>query len=114
LLSNKYINHKNSSPLAGEDKGEGEEINAIIVALLTISFITINATDAFAYIDPNTGGYVFQLLFPIISVIGFAYLFLKRQIKLLFARIISFIKSVIEKIFVALGISRGNINKGSD
>ena len=85
-----------------------------MVLLLAVSFVVADAADAFAYVDPNTGGYVFQLLFPIISIIAFAYLFLKRQVKLLFARIISFFKYILEKIYSVLGISRGNINKGSD
>jgi uncharacterized RDD family membrane protein YckC len=34
---------------------------------------------AHAYIDPNTGGYAFQLLFPIISAIVGIYLFFKNQ-----------------------------------
>jgi hypothetical protein len=47
---------------------------------LIVVFI-INPSYAFAYIDPNTGGFMFQLLFPIVSAIGLAYLFFKNQIK---------------------------------
>jgi hypothetical protein len=114
LLSKKYLNHKKPSHLVVKDKTEGEKNKAIIASILTIFFVIFNVTDVFAYIDPNTGGYVFQLMFPILSAIAFAYLFLKRQIKLLFARIVSFIKSISEKVLVVLGLSRSNISKGSD
>jgi hypothetical protein len=33
-----------------------------------------------AYVDPNTGGYIFQILFPIVSAIVAAFLFFKSQI----------------------------------
>ena len=85
-----------------------------MLVLLVISFAISNASEAFAYVDPNTGGYVFQLVFPIISIIGFAYLFFKRQIKLLFAGISSLSKGIIKKTFSVLGIARNNIQKGSD
>lgn len=42
---------------------------------------------SFAYVDPNTGGYVFQVLFPIISALGAAYLFFKNHIKKMFNNI---------------------------
>ena len=41
-----------------------------------------------AYIDPNTGGYVFQLLFPIVSGIAAAYIFFKRQVIYLKKRVV--------------------------
>ena len=41
-----------------------------------------------AYIDPNTGGYVFQLLFPIVSGIAAVYIFFKRQVIYLVKRIV--------------------------
>ncbi len=85
-----------------------------MAGLTAISFVIAGATDAPAYIDPNTGGYVFQLLFPIISIIAFAYLFLKRQVKLLFGKIGFIFKKVFEKVFSTLGMSRSDISKGSD
>lgn len=41
---------------------------------------TVGPDAACAYIDPNTGGYIFQLLFPIISAVAGLYLFFKKQI----------------------------------
>lgn len=42
---------------------------------------------SFAYIDPNTGGYVFQMLLPIVSAIAAAFLFFKRQVFAFFSKI---------------------------
>jgi len=33
-----------------------------------------------AYIDPNTGGYAFQILFPLISAVVGIFLFFKNQV----------------------------------
>jgi len=40
-----------------------------------------------AYIDPNAGGMLFQIFFPIIIFIGGVWLFLKRKIYALFKKI---------------------------
>lgn len=72
------------------------------------------AGDALAYVDPNTGGYIFQLFFPVISVIAFVYLFLKRQVKLFFSKIFSFFKSLIDKVSASRKDSQADINKGSE
>ena len=42
---------------------------------------------AFAYIDPNTGGMIFQILAPILAMITSAWLFLKDRIKAAFYRL---------------------------
>jgi hypothetical protein len=114
LLSNQYVKARNDSSTPAGYKSDGKEIKRVMLVLLVIYFAISNASEAFAYVDPNTGGYVFQLVFPIISIIGFAYLFFKRQIKLLFAGISSFSKGIIKKTFSVLGIARNNIQKGSD
>lgn len=44
-----------------------------------IVLLMLLPTAAFAYIDPNTGGYVFQMLFPVFSVIAAVFLFFKNQ-----------------------------------
>ena len=45
------------------------------------------AGQADAYVDPNTGGYIFQILFPIVSAIVAAFLFFKSQIVNLWKKI---------------------------
>jgi len=47
---------------------------------------------AHAYSDPNLGGLIYQLLFPIITVVSIAYLTLKKKINNFIVRIIGFIK----------------------
>lgn len=42
---------------------------------------------AFAYIDPNTGGYVFQVLFPLVSVVLAGYVFCRDKTKKIIASI---------------------------
>lgn len=87
----------------------------IAVALVfATSLVMTGAMDAFAYIDPNTGGYIFQLFFPIISVIAFVYLFLKRQVKMFFLKIINFFKTLIDKVSASRKVSRDDIHKGSE
>jgi hypothetical protein len=45
------------------------------------------ASDASAYIDPSTGGYIFQILFPVISAIAGALMFFNKRLKSLFSYI---------------------------
>jgi hypothetical protein len=45
----------------------------------------IMPSTCFAYVDPSTGGYIFQMLFPIISVITAICIFFRNGIKRLFS-----------------------------
>jgi hypothetical protein len=45
------------------------------------------STPAMAYIDPNAGGWLFQLLFPLIVAIGAAWAGLRARISVWWARI---------------------------
>jgi len=40
-----------------------------------------------AYLDPNAGGWLFQLLFPVVVAIGGAWIILRRRIKGLWTRL---------------------------
>jgi hypothetical protein len=53
---------------------------AIWILFLSIIF----PSTCFAYVDPSTGGYIFQLLFPIISAITAVCIFFRNSIKRLF------------------------------
>lgn len=55
-----------------------------LTLMLTVQSVEPNA--AHAYIDPNTGGYLFQILFPVISMIAAIYLFFKNQVISLFTK----------------------------
>lgn len=61
-----------------------------VIPMFSLYFLTVcfYAEDAFAYIDPNTGGYIFQLLFPILSAIVGILLFFKNSVKNIFAAIV--------------------------
>lgn len=40
----------------------------------------------FAYIDPNAGGWLFQLLFPVFTAIGGAWIVFRKRVKALLER----------------------------
>jgi hypothetical protein len=46
-----------------------------------VSWVMLLPMEAYAYIDPNTGGWLFQLLFPVLVAIGIAWNFLKAKIR---------------------------------
>jgi hypothetical protein len=62
-----------------------------ILLFLSLYFLS-DISPAHAYIDPNTGGYVFQLLFPLFAGIAAGYVFFKKQIKRLLSMLLSFFK----------------------
>ena len=43
--------------------------------------------DCYAYIDPNVGGWLFQLLFPVVVAVGAAWGFFRRYLGALWQRI---------------------------
>ena len=57
--------------------------------ILLLASIAVFPRDAFAYIDPNTGGYVFQVLFPVISVIIAWYVFFRDKLRKVVGSIVS-------------------------
>lgn len=67
-----------------------------LICLIILSLLLFT-NDALAYVDPNTGGYIFQLLYPVFIAVGICYLFLKRQIKQLFLSFIHFIRKAFGK-----------------
>jgi hypothetical protein len=60
----------------------------ILYICIALCFIA-DAKPALAYIDPNTGGYVFQFLFPVFAAVLAGYIFCKNYIKRLISRIAS-------------------------
>ena len=60
-----------------------------IRSVFVVLFVTLwYPVEGYAYVDPNTGGYIFQLLFPILSILAAIYLFFKNQVKRIFASLI--------------------------
>lgn len=58
-------------------------VKLLCVAMLTLC---VFPTPAMAYIDPNAGGMLFQLLAPVFAALIGAWLFLRRWIADLFRR----------------------------
>jgi uncharacterized RDD family membrane protein YckC len=51
------------------------------VVVLVLSLLLLIPAPAAAYIDPNTGNLIYQILFPIITVLVTGFLFLKNAIR---------------------------------
>lgn len=50
------------------------------LALLTIAALALTQGSAYAYIDPNAGGLLYQLLFPVLIAIAGAWAALRHRI----------------------------------
>lgn len=71
-------------PMGRISAAEGKHMNRYLPNLLLLTFvlsILLLPLDSYAYIDPNTGGWLFQLLFPVLVAIGIAWNFLKTKIR---------------------------------
>lgn len=71
----------------------------ILIAFTLAALILILApvTPAFAYMDPNTGNLIFQILLPVITVITTACIFFKNKVRRLYCLIKESLKSVGKK-----------------
>lgn len=65
-------------------------IHSIAVALgLAVVF---SATNAWAYLDPGTGGYVYSMVAPLLAMAGAAVAFLFRPVRAMFGKLLSIFK----------------------
>jgi hypothetical protein len=55
------------------------------------------SSDALAYLDPNTGGLLFQLLAPLFIAIAAGWAFLRRGASDLMRRFVAYLKSLIKR-----------------
>ena len=55
---------------------------------LLVLFALATPLDCYAYIDPNAGGWLFQLLFPVLVAIGAGWVFLRQKIGKLWDRLV--------------------------
>jgi hypothetical protein len=58
---------------------QARRVNFVILVAGLLAPCFLAPETAYAYIDPNTGGYAFQLLFPLLSAVGGVFLFFRRQ-----------------------------------
>jgi hypothetical protein len=58
--------------------------------LVLMIYLSLFASPAFAYFDPNTGGYIFQLLAPLLAMAMSAWMFFAKQVKVIWYSIRSF------------------------
>lgn len=63
-------------------------------ALPTLACLLALPTPALAYIDPNTGGLIFQLLAPLIAMIASAWLLARDFIRTQFTRLWRWVRGV--------------------
>lgn len=66
----------------------------IVFAALALNLLLAPTTPAFAYMDPNTGNLIFQILLPVITGITTACLFFKSKIRRLYCLIRESFKSL--------------------
>ncbi len=68
----------------GVSAGQGVSLRTVILLALAMFFA---ADPAFAYIDPNAGGLLYQVLAPVLIAAAAVYGFLKKRISILFGRL---------------------------
>ena len=74
--------------------------NSILKSVvLAVVVSMVGAQPALAYLDPNTGGLVFQLLAVIFAFFTAILLFFSAQIRMAFARVKRFLRDVRRKLF---------------
>lgn len=61
---------------------QGVSTNARAPQALALALGLLAASPAFAYIDPNAGGWLYQLLFPLIVMIGAVWAGLRTRISM--------------------------------
>jgi len=55
--------------------------NSFLLSVLALEMVFCLPAPAGAYTDPNLGSLIYQILFPIITVISIGYLFCRNYIK---------------------------------
>jgi hypothetical protein len=69
-------------------------VKSVILALIAS---LVGVTSAFAaYVDPNTGGMLFQLLAVLFTVFSGILLFFSARIRMAFARVVRFVRGLFE------------------
>jgi hypothetical protein len=61
-------------------KVSSQLVTSLLKPVFILVTLAIYPTTCYAYIDPNIGGWLFQLLFPVFVAIGGAWLVLKSRL----------------------------------
>jgi hypothetical protein len=69
------------------------------LALALVTLVLAGTGTANAYIDPNSGGLLFQVLTPIMAVIGATFAFAGRQISQAFRFVTSACRNLFDRLF---------------
>jgi hypothetical protein len=60
-------------------------------ALIAVLLIALLPTPAWAYIDPNAGGVLYQIFTPMVASIAVVWIVAKEKVSLLFGRLMSWL-----------------------
>lgn len=75
-------------------KATGFRVSAGALVALSALFLPV---DCYAYIDPNAGGWLFQMLFPVFIAIGGIWTAFRQRISMLFSRLLGMAKKYFRK-----------------
>lgn len=70
-------------------KADINKVFAPSLFIMMFIIVVLFPSLSIAYVDPNTGGYVFQILFPVLSAIAGMFLFFRNYIKQIVRRLLS-------------------------
>lgn len=75
--------------------------SSMLAGALALALIlnTVSALPALAYVDPNTGGMLFQLLAVLFATLSATLLFFSARLRMTFARIRRFLRSIWNRLF---------------
>jgi hypothetical protein len=69
-----------------------KKLSRVVLAVLILALTTVRSASAGPYIDPNTGGMLFQMLAVAFGIVSGLVLLFYSQIKMLLARFARFIR----------------------
>ncbi len=84
-------------------RGQGFTMRVSGLGLLSTSFLFVSCLPALAYIDPNGGGLIFQLLTPFFALCATAFVVLRQRLAALRDAILRKLRVIPEKQSLELG-----------
>ena len=68
-------------------------MTVVIIQAAAIFLVLVSASEALAYIDPGTGGYVYSMLAPMLALAGAGLAFVFRPVRRVFGAMFSIFRS---------------------